>query len=64
MCERLRGRRERDSVCVCVCVRERKRERERGEGESVVERMLTGNVWQTKELRVRPAGARLTGSGK
>lgn len=36
----------------------REREREEGEGESAVERMLTGNVWQTKEPRVRPAGAR------
>ncbi|XP_029689246.1 rap1 GTPase-activating protein 1 isoform X7 [Takifugu rubripes] len=40
-------------------VRERERGRE-GEGESAVERMLTGLVWQTKEPRVRPAGARLT----
>lgn len=45
--------------------RQRVREREgEGEGESAVERMLTGNVWQTKEPRVRPAGARLTASGK
>lgn len=35
-----------------------------GEGESVLERMLTGNVWQTKEPKERPAGARLRGSSK
>lgn len=48
--------------------RETVSERERGRGggrkKSVVERMLTGNVWQTKEPRVRPAGARLMRSSK
>lgn len=62
-------------VCVRDCVggeRETASEREgegrgrgRGrEGESVVERMLAGNVWQTKEPKERPAGARLRGSSK
>lgn len=56
-------------VCVRDCVggeRERQQVRERGgrEGESVVERMLTGNVWQTEEPKKRPAGARLMGSSK
>lgn len=49
-------------MCVRDCVggeRETAIEREGGrEGESVVERMLTGNVWQSKEQKERAAGAR------
>lgn len=54
-----------------MCVRERdcvggvrERERVREGGESAAQRMLTGNVWLSRELRVRPAGAQLTGSSK
>lgn len=34
----------------------------RGGGESEAERMLSRGVWQSRELRVRPAGARLMGN--
>lgn len=48
---------------ICVCERLSGRRESEG-GESAAERMFTGSVRQSKELRVRPAGERLMESSK
>lgn len=48
-----------------MCVRETEwEERESEGGETEAERMLTGSVRRSKELRVRPAGERLMESSE